>query len=261
MAAEVKPRSNRLLMVLGIILAVVAFLAVILINPGRGTSGGAGPAVTVVETAVDVPAGTQISPQLLKTVSLPSDQVPVGYYTSVQCATKGGACTDPNGQYAALALPKNTVLSTSNLVATLSALPPIKKPYLDIPAGMVAVQVPAGGELQAVGGFIQPDDRVDILATGLPGMKPGAWKMVYQNLVINHMGGVGSANTQGLTSSYTLFVTPQVAEELTYFFANSTYKLLLKSQKDAKPTDNVAPNPGDAGVNQDNFNSKYGIPR
>jgi Flp pilus assembly protein CpaB len=249
-----------MLMVLGIILMVVAFLAVILINPGKGATGGGGANVQVVEAAVDLPAGTQISAQLLKTANLPGDQVPNGYFTSTGCSSKGGGCTDPLNQYAALALPKNSVLTTSNLVASVSALPPVKKPYLDIPGGMVAVQVPAGGELQAVGGFIQPDDRVDVLATGLPGMKTGAWKMVFQNLVINHMGGVGSTNTQGLTSSYTLFVSPQVAEELTYFFANSTYKLVLKAQKDAKPGDAIGPT-SDAGVNQDTFNSKYSIPR
>jgi Flp pilus assembly protein CpaB len=259
MAADVKPRSNRLLMVLGIVLMVVAFLAVILINPGKGGGGGGG-STTVVESAVDIPAGTQISEQLLKTVTLPADQVPVGAFNATRCAPKGGACTDPLNQYAALALPKSTVLTSSNLVASQSALPPVKKPYLDIPSGQVAVQIPAGGELVAAGGFIQPDDRVDILATGLPGMKASTWKIVYQNVVIAHVGGVASANTQGITSSYTLFVNVDDAENLEYLFASGQVKFLLKSQKDAKPEDKLGPG-SDAGVSTDTFNAKFSIPR
>jgi Flp pilus assembly protein CpaB len=260
MATDVKPRSNRLLMVLGLVIAAVAFIAVVVFAGNRGSSGGPSTTQKVVVTAVDVPAGTQISPQLVKTVDAAAEVVPAGAYGTITCAPKGGGCTDVDGQFAAVALPKNTVLTQSNLVSSTAKLPPTLKPYLDIPAGQVAVTIPAGGELQAVGGFIQPDDRVDVLASGLPGQKQGTWKAVYQNIVIKHVGPVGSANTQGISSSYILFVPLDQAENLSYLFASGTYKFVLKSQKDATPTDTLGP-ANTSGASQDTFNSKFAIPK
>src|SRR5207245_3580133 len=94
--------------------------------------------------------------------------------------------------------------TTSNVVSSTAKLPPIKKPYLDIPPGQVAISVPAGGELQAVGGWIQPGDRVDVLASGLPGERPGVWKIVFQNMIIQRAGPLGSADRKStrLNSSH-----------------------------------------------------------
>ena len=105
---------------------------------------------------------------------------------------------------------KNTAVTTSFLVASQAKLPAAKKPYLDIPTGQVAVTVPAGGELQTVGGFIQPDDRVDILWSP----SGDKWQVSFQNLKIAHVGGVAGTNTQGVTTSYIMFVSVDDAEAL-----------------------------------------------
>ena len=250
MATDVKPRSNRLLMVIGIVIAVVAFLLVILF--GRGGGGGTSGSTEntdVVLAAVDIPAGTMVSAQLVVKQSVPTAEVPGGAFSQTSQAV---------GQFAAIALPKNTILTASNTVSSTSKLPAVKKPYLDIPKGEVAIPIPAGGELQNVGGYIQTDDRVDVLVSGMPGQKAGQWKTVLQNVIIRHVGPLGSANTQGPTSSYLLYVPLDVAEEVNYIFSNGTFKFVLKSQLDAQPTDQLGP-ATTAGASQDNVNSKYGI--
>lgn len=265
MAAEVKPRSNRLLMVLGIVLAVVAFLLVLIV--GRGGGGGSSAATqNVVVAQVDIPIGTQISDQLVKVVKYAPEQVPSGAKTEVGCpAPSNGASPPPCtagvvGFFAAVAITKNMPVTDSVLVSSLSKLPPVKKPFLDIPTGQVAVSIPAGGELQTVGGFIQPDDRVDVLATGLPQMKAGVWKTIMQNVRIARVGPVSGANTQGLSSSYILFVPLDQAEDLTYLFSNGTYKFVLRSPLDYKPDDKITAG-GTTGAGQDTFNSKYQVPK
>ena len=250
MATDVKPRSNRLLMVLGIVIAIVAFLLVIIVGGNRGGGGGGGGQTTdVVVSAVDIPAGTLISSQLVIKQSVAVTLVPGGAFTQTSAAV---------GQFAAIALPKNTILTGSNTVSSTSKLPAVKKPYLDIPKGQVAIPIPAGGELQNVGGYIQTDDRVDVLVTALPGQKALQWKAILTNLIIRHVGPLGSTNTQGPTSSYLLFVPVEQAEEIAYIFTNGTYKFVLKSQLDAQPTDNLGPG-NTTGAAQDNINSKYGV--
>src|SRR5438094_7263581 len=126
MATEVKPRSNRLLMVLGIVVAVVAFLLIILLGGNKGGGNeSAGRTIDVVVAAVDIPAGTQISAPLVKVVKFAPDQVPAGAFNVITCAAKATGCTDVTGQFASVALPKNSALTTSNVVSSTAKLPPI----------------------------------------------------------------------------------------------------------------------------------------
>jgi pilus assembly protein CpaB len=261
LAAEVKPRSNRLLMVMGIVVAVVAFLLVIFVGGNRSTNAPSGKTQAVVVAAVDIPVGTQISDQVVKVVQYPVEQVPLGYHDTIRCPkTPPPGCVDVVNEFAAVAISKNTPLTDNVLVVSLSKLPPVKKPYLDIPSGQVALSIPAGGELVAVGGFIQPDDRVDVLASGLPDQKAGSWKAVIQNLRIVRTGGVTAPNTQGLATSYIVYVSLDDAENLSYLFTTGTYKFVLKSQLDSKPEDKMGPATS-PGATKESFNSKYAVPK
>ena len=236
-------------MVLGVIVAIVAFLLVVLLgNRGGGTDTGAR-SQDVVVAAVDVPSGQQLSDALVKVVKFAPDQVPSGALTAAKLAV---------GQYAAVALPKNTVLTNSNLVTTTAKIPAAKKPYLDIPAGQVAIAIPAGGELQAVAGYIQQDDRVDIIYEATASTK-GIWKTTYQNLKVARIGGPtasGSAAPAAATS-LVVFVTLDDAENLTLLFSSGNYKLALKSQLDANKNDTVTT----AGASPDSFLAKFNIPK
>jgi Flp pilus assembly protein CpaB len=231
----------------------------VIIVGGRGGGGPSGDRNTdVVVAAVDIPAGTQVTDQLVKTGKFAADQVPSGAKGKVKDAT---------GQFAAVTLPKGTLLTNANLVGTQSQTPSQKKPFLDIPTGQVAVSIPYGAELQAVGGYIQEGDKIDILYAPNPSdtQKP-AWKVTFQNLVVQKIGaqGAGASSGQqgqqaqqtGLPTSMVVFVPADRAEELAFLFANGNYKLVLKSQKDIDKNDEAQT----GGVTQPNFNSKYKVP-
>jgi pilus assembly protein CpaB len=247
-------------MVMGIVVAVVAFVLVILLGGRGGGTQTSGKTTPVVVAAVDIPAGTQISAQVVTTVNYPTELVPLGAKSTITCPKGVAGCVEVVGEYAAVSISKNTPLTDSILVTSLGKLPPVKKPYLDIPAGQVAMSIPAGGELIAVGGFIQPDDRVDIMVSGMPDQKAGSWKIILENLRIVRTGGVASPNGQGLASSYMVYVSKDDAEALSYLFTSGTYKYVLKSQLDAKPEDKIVPGTS-PGINKDTFNARFGVPK
>jgi Flp pilus assembly protein CpaB len=230
-------------MVLGIVIAALAFFIFFAFGRGGGSNQGARN-VDVVVAAVDIPAGQQISEQIVRIEKFAPEQVPVGSVSKIKEAT---------GQYAAVAMTKNTALTTSLLVASQAKLPAAKKPYLDILTGQVAVSIPAGGELQTVGGFIQPDDRVDILWSP----SGTTWQVAFQNLKIQHVGPVGGPNTQGVTTSYVVFVSVDDAESLSLLFTTGTYKYALRSQADADKTDTV----NSGGVTLPQLTSKFHVPQ
>jgi Flp pilus assembly protein CpaB len=249
-ATDVRPRSNRLLMVVGIIVSVAAGAVVILLLSNRNIGGSSSDRNTdVVISAVDVPAGTQISDQLIKVVKFAPDQVPLGAETRLKDAT---------GQFAAVALPKGTVLTGSNLVNSLSKLPAQKKPYLDIPSGQVAISIPYGAELQAVSGYIQEGDKIDILYLPNGG---AVVKTTFQNLVVQRVGQAASGGTAsgggGGGTSMVVFVALQDAEDLTFLFATGNYKLVLKSQQDI--TKNDVGNT--TGSTSNEFTSRFNVPK
>jgi len=252
-ATEAQPRgrSNRLLMVLGIVIAVVAFLLVLVFGPKGG--GGGGPTTNIEVAAVPIPPGTQLTTALLKSAPYSQSELPTGSEATAAALT---------GKFAAIAISSNTPITDSMVVATRSLVQPGKQPFLAIPKDQVAISIPAGGELQTVGGFIQQDDRVDVLASGLPGEKPNTWKDVFDDVRIMHLGPNGAATTSGPTSSYVLFVPLDVAEDVAYFFSapGVSYKFVLKSQANAQPADNIHAG-STPGTNTDSFNSKYAVPK
>jgi Flp pilus assembly protein CpaB len=213
-------------MVLGIVIAALAFFIFILFGRGGGTSNQGTRNVDVVVAAVDIPAGQAISDQIVRIEKFAPEQVPAGSYSKIKDAT---------GQFAAVGLTKNSAITSGVVVASLSKLPPVKKPYLDIPPGQVAISIPGGGELQQIGGYIQPDDRVDVLWNPAG----SAWQVAFQNLKIAHVGGVGAPQTQGVSSSFIVYVSVDDAEALSVLFGNGSFKFLLRSQADAEKTDTV----------------------
>ncbi|GAC1575047.1 MAG: hypothetical protein NVS3B24_03120 [Candidatus Dormibacteria bacterium] len=257
MAAEVKPKNNRVLMIIGIVIAFVAAALVIITGGGRQGGGDATRNQDVVVAAVDIPAGQQVSESLLKVVKFAPDQVPTGTFAKPAAAV---------GQYAAVALPKNVLLTSSNLVPTVKSLPAQKKPYLDIPAGLRAIAIPAGGELQAVAGYIQQDDRIDIIFNPNGSPKP-SWKTTFQNLRVARLGGAtapaasGGAGNAGAApvaaTSIVVYVNIDDAENLSYLFANGNYKLALRSQADVAKNE-TQPSVGATG---DSFFAKFNIPK
>jgi pilus assembly protein CpaB len=230
------------------ILGVAVFVGALLLNLALGRTpagGGGGPArsIQVVVAAKEVPAATQLTKDMLQAVKFSPDQIPTGTYAAVESVV---------GKFTAISLHTNQVVSDNELVTSASAVQTPKQPYLDIPKGQVAIQIPTG-ELVGVGGYVQPEDRIDIIVTSTPkGATQPITKATFKDLRILRVGPAGSANARGISSSFTVTVPLSQAEELKYLIENLSYKYVLKSVQDYAQGD-----PDTAGVTADSFSGSY----
>jgi Flp pilus assembly protein CpaB len=142
------------------------------------------------------------------------------------------------GKFAAIPIHLGQAIIDYDIVADAGSVQPAKQAFLPIPAGMVAMQIPTG-ELVGAGGYIQPDDRIDIIITASiypPNTNPANakpyTKTAFTNLHIIRVGPAGAANTRGISSSLTVIVTLKQAEDLKFLLDNTNYKFVLKSVKD-----------------------------
>lgn len=230
MATEVKPKSNRILLIFGVFLAIVAFAGALLIGrtPGGSAPGfSTGKTVDVVIATKDIVAGTQITKDVVAIQKYSEDQVQPYSFRDTK---------DVIGKYAAIGIHANAAIIDNDLVND-AGLVVQKQAYLPIPAGMVAMQIPTG-ELVGVGGYIQPDDRIDIIVTaqvypiGHPDQAKPYTKTTFTNLHVIRVGPAGGSNTRGISSSLTVVVTTKQAEDLKFLLDNTNYKFVLKSYKD-----------------------------
>lgn len=154
-------RSNRLLILLGVVLAVIAFGAVLLLqgNSGGngGTGGGASPTpgpVTVLVATQPIPLGTTVTAAMVATKTFSGTQV---------AAVPAGYLRDP-GQVTGLIMRSdvlaNDVITASdfNAVTTTSNADLVRRLKKGFRA--MAVQV---DQVTGVGTLIQPGDHVDVV--------------------------------------------------------------------------------------------------
>ncbi len=245
MATELKPKSNRILLIFGIFLAALAFGLNLLLarTPGGGTTIGGAKNVPVVVAAKDIPASTQITADLVTIENFSTDQAPPFAFRA-----KDGVI----GKYASVLIHSNQAISDNLLVTSASEVAAAKQPFLNIPAGQVAVQIPTG-ELVGAGGYIQPDDRIDVIVTWqAPGARAAKTKTTFTNLRILRVGPAGGANTRGISSSLTVVVTLKQAEDLKFLIDNTNYKFVLKSVKDYD-----VPDPDTTGTDPESFANTF----
>lgn len=239
MATEVKPKSNRLLMLFGIVCALGAFgLALMLGKTSGGNSGfGATKNIPVVVATRDIPPATQITTDMVTILYFSADQQPPFGFPSKDKVL---------GKYSAITIHQNEALSDNLLVASADKATVQKQPYLDIPTGQVAIQIPTG-ELVGAGGYIQPEDRIDIIVT-----LGATTKTAFHNLRILRVGPAGSPNTRGIASSLMVVVSLQQAEDLKFLIDNTNYRYVLKSVHDYDQ-----PDPDTLGTDINTFKATY----
>jgi len=247
LATEVKPKSNRILLIFGVFLAIVAFGGALLV--GRTSGGniavGGSKNVPAVVALKDIPASTQITADMVTVQQFSADQAPPYAFRAKDLVV---------GKFAAIPIHTGTAIIDYDVVSDVSGVQPAKQAFLPIPAGMVAVQIPTG-ELVGVGGYIQPDDRIDVLVSYQPKGAPQALtKTSFTNLHVIRVGPAGGANTRGISSSLTVIVTLKQAEDLKWALDNTNYKFVLKSVKDYD-----VPDPDTSSTSMDSFTSTYRI--
>jgi Flp pilus assembly protein CpaB len=243
-----RPRRGRLYIVVGAILAVLAFataagLASLSLVPGTVTGN------KVVVAKTNISARTKIQASDLQ-LSAFSPAPPQSFTDMAQVAGKGARVDIPAGSPI-----------TANLIAAQGDLLSISDiSYLPIPSGYVAVTIPTG-ELVGVGGYPQVGDRITVLATVNTSIfAPGGASVVrtvFHDLNIIRVGAVNQPPGAGqVAGSLTLLVTACDAEYLFWLLNNAVLKYTLESFKDyaAAPSqpDPTCPKPGGVGPKEVN---------
>lgn len=231
--------SRRPFTLLGILLALLVIAAFVLVainaSAGQGTS-----MQTVVVATRDLSPRIPIDSGSLEVKSI----AVAGYPASLFFRNKA----DVQGM-----IPLVTIVSgepiTSNIIAKPDAALGAQSEYLPIPSGYVALQLPTS-EQQGVGGYIQPDDYISIIATVDISGKVAA-KTVFSNIHVIRVGPMTAANAQASTataSSLTVVVTYCQAEYLTWFLTYASLKYELESYHDYQPSSSQTSDPKCPGV-------------
>lgn len=275
-------RSNRLMLVLGVVLALVAFGGVLLFGTGSGNAQPAPQTVAVVTAAADIPLGTALDATMMALVQKPVAEATDTYREPAVLVGK----VVRRSVNAGVALTPADFASggAGNAAQVTSALKP----------GQVAISVEIDG-LKGVGGFIQQGDYVDVvLATKVPiviaapagsgsssnGGQPfvkvtdvadnTSVKVLVQNVQVLAHGAAltttaasGSAQVDPATGQpvansqiLILSVTPQQAEMIRFgqTATDTTLALVLRA-----PDDKTAANARTTGVTLRELVDKYGV--
>jgi Flp pilus assembly protein CpaB len=229
-ATEVKKRNNRVLVIIGAVLAVAAFGLSIYLSQRSSTGngpaaagGGSSATVTAVVANTIIPKSTKITADQVSAKQLPADQVPEG------------SPTDPNllvGRFVSIDVKANQVVQTSWLFADANSATAAVAvtPPLDIHQGFVAVTMPVAGtgtqfaqDAFTVGGYIHDDDHIDIIIDA----GNGVTRYAFQDIRVLHVGTAG-ALAGAVPTVYIVEVNRSQAELLTYLTTNRGPQTILR---------------------------------
>jgi Flp pilus assembly protein CpaB len=259
-AARPRPGGGRLFIIVGVLLAALAFGGVFLLgNVGGGAALG-GPTTTVVIAKQSIPLRHQITSADIETAK-----------ASVNGnGSLANVYTNPNdviNKIAEINISRGALISSDMLATDLNVVPAGAAPaYLPLASGYIAITIPTG-EQQGVAGHISLGDyitiiassNVQIFATSGATLSGSVSKTVFTGVRIIGLGpassgvttaaGTGAttsqtgATTTGVTSSLTIQMTQCDAEYLTWFLANMTVKYTLESYKDYLAAPPSSPDP------------------
>jgi pilus assembly protein CpaB len=181
-------------------------------------------AVQVAVATADLPWGTKLKPEMIKTTPYLKESMPTGYFSSA------------------------TNLKDRVLLAPLKINDPItehKLAPISVETGGVAAVIKSGKRAIAVkgdkvigiSGFINPGNRVDVLVTVKdPKKKEEKTKTILENIPVLATGTQIQENEKGEPAPvdvYTLEVTPEEAEKLALAAAEGKLQMALRSVTDA----------------------------
>jgi Flp pilus assembly protein CpaB len=248
-AARPRPGGGRLFIIVGVLLAALAFGGVFLLgNVGGGAALG-GPTTVVVIAKQSIPLRHQITSADIETAKA----------SVAGNGSLANVYTNPNdviNKIAEINISRGALISSDMLATDLNVVPQGAAPaYLPLASGYVAITVPTG-EQQGVAGHISLGDYITVIASSQVQIFAGSGqtlqgsvsKTVFTGLRVIGLGpassgvttaaGTGATTTQtgatttGVTSSLTLEMTQCDSEYLTWFLQNMTVKYTLESYKD-----------------------------
>jgi Flp pilus assembly protein CpaB len=224
-AIQASKPNNRVFLLLGIILAALAFGGVLFALRGQG-----GNTTNVVVAKQSIPAGTTLTSDLVTTVSEPASAVPSDHY-AVATAVVGKTTTvtvganDPIVPAFFAAQPLSAPVTTANgTTAPVSLSTAITKGFVALAIPSAGTGPGATGDLTSVGFYILPGDHIDILIDpGTPG-NPGV-RYSFQDVPVLR---VGDSGTSGAPSVYIVEVPRSQAELLTALITNKGLQTVVK---------------------------------
>jgi Flp pilus assembly protein CpaB len=231
-----RPRRARIYIVVGVILAVLAFgTAAAVASLPLLTSSTTGTKVVVAKNGITARTRIQSSDLELRTIS----PTPPESFTDISVVAGKGARVD---------IPAGSPVTANLITQSPDQLSSSDVTFLPIPSGYVAVTVPTSEQV-GVGGYLQVGDRIIVLATintsafG-PGPSAPVVRTVFKDLNVIRVGPATTAQTGTgeLTSSLTVLVTSCDAEYLFWLLNNAILKYELESFTDYGTTP-TAPDP------------------
>ena len=180
-------------------------------------------AVPVVVATVDLPWGTKLQKEMLKTVPYLKESLPDGYQSNPDLLAGRVVISPFKASEAVL----ESRLAPENV--TVGGVSAVIKP------GMRAVAV-KGDKVIGISGFIQPGNRVDVLVTLKdPNTKNETTKMVLSNVLVLATGTEIQEKNDGKPSPvdvYTLEVDPEQSEKLSLAAAEGKLQFALRNSMD-----------------------------
>ena len=251
------------LLILGVALALVAFLAMFAFGLLFANKTGGGAQIKVVIAARDIAAREPITatPDMVTVVNWPQSGAPAQALTSASQVTGTSALVNiPKGQ----PITANVVASNPDQL-TQSA-------YLPIPSGYVAMEI-ATTEIQGVGGRIAQGDYIDVMASLTTGLFNAAHPVpvnetVFTQVYVLRVGpqstASGQGQTQGVTSSLTILITQCDAQYLVWLLQNGTLIYTLSSYQDysklpPQPTTRCDPKVAAGRIGPAEINTRWGF--
>jgi Flp pilus assembly protein CpaB len=225
-SALARPRRGRLYIVVGAVLAVLAFATaagIASLPLIQGSTSG----TKVVVASHDIKARTVIQASDLTLLGV-SPAPPLAFSTVKDVAGKG----------ARVDIPANSPVTANLIAASGDLLSGSDVAYLPIPKGWVAVTVPTSEQV-GVGGYVQNGDRITMLATintSAFGQSPGRAVVltVFRDVPVLRVGPANGQTVSGgaVTSSLTVLMTACDSEFLFWLLNNASMKYELESYTD-----------------------------
>ncbi|MDQ6879535.1 MAG: Flp pilus assembly protein CpaB [Candidatus Dormibacteraeota bacterium] len=240
-----RPRRSRIYIIVGAVLAVLAFgTAAAVASLPLLSSGPTGTRVVVAKNSIAARTRIQASDLELKVIS---PTPPLSFTDLATVAGKGARVDIPAGA----PVTANLITQSSDQLSSSDVT------FLPIPSGYVAVTVPTSEQV-GVAGYVQVGDRINVLATistaaFVSGPSAPVVRTVFKDLNIIRVGPISAPQSGSgqVTSSLTALVTSCDAEYLFWLLNNAVLKYELESFSDygATPTkaDPSCPNVAAAG--------------
>ncbi len=228
--------------------ALVGIIAVITAAIWLGNKTEEKQIITVIQSAVDIEAGTKLAPEQLTAIPLPpGSQIPQGAIFNI------GAIVNR--------LTKVRIVKGENVTETmLVPLASSEDLSNDIPLGKRAFTIGIN-EISGVGGFASPGNYVDVIVN----VKDTAG-MPVSKTVVEHVKVMAAAQSRSLTdlapkvgTTVTLEVTPEEAQKLDVARSLGTLSLTLRNRADKKNYEGAAVSKNDLALTPNVYNDTASI--